>query len=82
MTKQEAIELLSEMRSRYNCFDESERQFYEALSVAIKELSSKLEIIRCEDCYHYPSEYADCPMIGWARNENDFCSKAERKYDD
>lgn len=40
------------------------------------------EIIRCKDCYHYPSKYADCPMIGWARNENDFCSKAERKDDD
>lgn len=40
------------------------------------------EIIRCKDCYHYPNKYADCPMIGWARNENDFCSKAERKNDD
>lgn len=40
------------------------------------------EIIRCKDCYHYPNEYADCPMIGWARNENDFCSKAERITDE
>lgn len=40
------------------------------------------EIIRCKDCWHYPSEYADCPMIGWARNENDFCSKAERRTDE
>lgn len=44
--------------------------------------STEPEIIRCKDCYHYPSKYADCPMIGWARNENDFCSKAERKDDD
>ena len=41
--------------------------------------SAQPEIIRCKDCRHYPSEHADCPMIGWARNENDFCSKAERK---
>ena len=44
--------------------------------------SAQPEVIRCKDCYHYPSEYADCPMIGWARNENDFCSKAERKNDE
>ena len=43
--------------------------------------SAQPEIVRCKDCYHYPSKYADCPMIGWARNENDFCSKAERKDD-
>lgn len=40
------------------------------------------EIIRCKDCYHYPGEYADCPMIGWGRNGEDFCSKAERRQDD
>ena len=44
--------------------------------------SAQPEIIRCKDCWHYPSEYADCPMIGWARNENDFCSKAERRTDE
>ena len=44
--------------------------------------SEQPEIIRCKDCWHYPSEYADCPMIGWARNENDFCSKAERRTDE
>ena len=43
--------------------------------------SAQPVIIRCKDCWHYPSEYADCPMIGWARNENDFCSKAERRTD-
>ena len=32
--------------------------------------SAQPEIIRCKDCWHYPSEYADCPMIGWARKEN------------
>ena len=49
----------------------------------IKQLpSAQPEIIRCKDCWHYPSEYADCPMIGWARNENDFCSKAERRTDE
>ena len=39
MTKQEAIEVLSEIRCGYNCFDESERPFYEALSEAIEALT-------------------------------------------
>ena len=39
-------------------------------------------VVRCKDCYHYPNPYADCPMIGWARNEDDYCSKAERKGTD
>ena len=58
-----------------------------AIMNAIKEVrreidelpSAEPEVIRCKDCCHYPSEYADCPMIGWARNENDFCSWAERR---
>lgn len=39
MTNEQAIEMLSEIRSGYNCFDESERPFYEALSEAIESLS-------------------------------------------
>ena len=39
MTVQEAIEVLSEIRCGYNCFDESERPFYEALSEAIEALT-------------------------------------------
>ena len=41
--------------------------------------SAQPEIIRCKDCYHYPGEHTDCPLIGWGRNENDFCSYAERR---
>ena len=52
------------------------------VDVLTKLPSAQPEIIRCKDCWHYPSEYADCPMIGWARNENDFCSKAERRTDE
>ena len=39
MTVQEAIEVLSEIRCGYNCFDESEKPYYEALSEAIKALT-------------------------------------------
>lgn len=31
----EYIEILSELRSQYNCFDEKDRPYYEALSEAI-----------------------------------------------
>ena len=30
------IELLSELRAKYNCFDENEAPYYEALSLGIK----------------------------------------------
>ena len=44
--------------------------------------SAQPEVIRCKDCWHYPGEYSDCPMIGWARNENDYCSKAEGRHNE
>lgn len=44
--------------------------------------SAEPEIIRCKDCYHYPGEYSDCPMIGWFRHEDDYCSRAERRTDE
>ena len=40
-----------------------------------------MEIIHCKDCIYYPSEYTDCPLIGWPRNGDDFCSYAERRED-
>lgn len=53
----------------------------EAIAEAYKQgqQDAESELTRCKDCYHYPGEYTDCPMIGWARNGEDFCSKAERK---
>lgn len=38
MTNKQTIEVLSEIRSGYNCFDASEKPFYEALSEAIEAL--------------------------------------------
>ena len=43
--------------------------------------SAQPEVIRCRDCCHYPGEHADCPMTGWHRNGDDFCSFAERRTD-
>lgn len=38
MTREEVIELLSDIRSGFNCFDPMEKQQYHALSEAIKAL--------------------------------------------
>lgn len=56
MTKEEmqsSIEKLSELRAKYNCFDEKEEPFYHALSLGIKgikvvEQESILDKIRNE----------------------------------
>jgi len=36
MTKDEVIETLSDLRAKYNCFDEKEEPYYKALCIAIK----------------------------------------------
>ena len=38
MTREEAIAILSDIRSDYNCFDENEEPKYHALSMAIEAL--------------------------------------------
>ena len=51
-----------------------------------KELALREEIIRCGDCKHYREYEPDAEYDGWCGldrvtdvNEDDFCSKAERK---
>lgn len=44
MTKEERwkhIEILSDLRAKYSCFDDSERPYYEALSAGIKALKQE-----------------------------------------
>ena len=36
------------------------------------------ELIRCKDCKH-ADEYNQCEFVNWYNNENDYCSRAERK---
>lgn len=47
------ISRLSEIRSNYNCFDETEEPYYRALSEAIQLASAQPEIIRCKECKRY-----------------------------
>lgn len=41
--KWEIINILSEIRSEYNCFNEKERPYYHALSLAIKSIRESEE---------------------------------------
>ena len=41
---EQTIELLSEIRSGYNCFDDSEKPYYEALSEAIEALKEQAKL--------------------------------------
>ena len=43
MTTDEIIIRLSDIRSRYNCFDESEEPFYRALSESIRIIHEEME---------------------------------------
>lgn len=50
------ISKLSEIRSEYNCFDETEEPYYRALSEAIKYLS---RMVKCKQCkyVYYDKEF-------------------------
>lgn len=49
MTNKRLIELLGEIRCEYNCFDENEREKYEALSEAIRRFKPR-EYIKLVPC--------------------------------
>lgn len=55
MSREEAIEILSDMRAEYNLFgDEEEAIRYHVLSWAIQEMkSAQPELVRCKDCKWY-----------------------------
>ena len=72
MSKEEAIEILSEMRSEYNLFgDEEEATRYHVLSWAIKEMNAepvKRGKWDCE-CEDDMFEYAICSCCKWDSGE-------------
>ncbi len=82
------VEILSELRSKYSCFNEYEEPVYHALSEAIKALAEP-EIIRCRDCkYASPNAKYGCKAYHFKlyetheMNADDFCSHAERREDE
>lgn len=86
MSKEEAIEILSEMRSEYNLFgDEEEATRYHVLSWAIRAMNAE-PVVRCKDCIYYgdhgDGEMACAMMILYPNKPTDYCSLGERKEDD
>ena len=82
MSKEEAIVILSEMRSEYNLFgDEEEATRYHVLSWAIKQMNAE-PVVRCKDCeYYLPDEPTICELTMCGANDEGFCAWAERKRD-
>ena len=78
------IEILSTLRSQFNCFDGQEEKAYHALSVAIHALSARPEIIYCKDCEFTDGKGPIADGRYWCvlhAGFMDFCSDAERRKD-
>lgn len=78
------IEILSALRSQFNCFDGREEKAYHALSVAIHALSAQSEIIYCKDCQFTDGKGPIADGRYWCvlhAGFMDFCSDAERRKD-
>lgn len=41
--------------------------------------SAQPDIIRCGECRHLHDN--DCPVVGWGRDDDDYCAWAERDKD-
>lgn len=73
MNKEEAIEILSEMRSEYNLFgDEEEATRYHALSWAIKEMNGEPvkhgHWVGIDD---EPCQVWECDVCGWIYEDDE-----------
>lgn len=78
------IDILSDLRGRFNCFDEKEEPYYRALSEAITALTA--DVVRCKDCKHRDPEDKKCDFghdIIWQlpRKDDWHCADGERKDD-
>lgn len=90
MNKEEAIEILSEMRSEYNLFgDEEEATRYHVLSWAIKKMNGEpVELGEwimdrtgaeyCSECGKYPFDDGEYHIAGW---HSDYCPHCGAKMD-
>ena len=66
MPYEKEIQILSELRSEYNCFVPNEREYYHALSEAIRSLKT-------ERHGHWEEFVCSvCGKIGWD-NEDNYC---------
>lgn len=80
------VEILSEIRAQYSCFDRDEIAGYEAISEALEKLKevSTIELVHCGNCiYGEPHENNVNEIIcinDWGlRSKWGYCSDGERK---
>ena len=90
ITKQAAIDALTEVESHYEFDDGHDRLMRWAKTKIFALPSAQPEIVRCKDCKHY--QFADnrafgmpvkmCDWFGFEDvDDDDFCSRAERRQD-
>lgn len=83
ISRQDALEAfgLSEKTRKYGG-DHSgydTRMLYEIQDVLEGLPSAQPDIIRCGECRHLHDN--DCPVVGWGRDDDDYCAWAERDND-
>ena len=78
------IDILSDLRGKFNCFDEKEEPYYRALSEAITALTADVvEVVQCKDCVNceYDSIFNQYWCGGSEVISDGFCNYGERKDD-
>lgn len=50
----------------------------EAAGVVLGLLDYQFNIVRCKECVHN-GEYTDCPLNGYAKTDDSYCSYGERE---
>ena len=72
------LEILSNIRARYNRCDIDEAACYHVLSDAITRVCNTpiINIVQCKECV-YNGEYTDCPLNGYPKTDDSFCSYGE-----
>lgn len=92
MTNEEAISILKHMQEPEPCEPQITFDEFDAIELAIEALEKQIEsmggnsgIIHCKDCKKFVYDNFNIPYCykdpGHKWNENDYCSKAERRND-
>ena len=85
MSREEAIEILSDMRAEYNLFgDEEEATRYHVLSWAIQVMKAD-PVVRCKDCRWWERDYQPryhpderpCNRVGMGTPPDWYCADGE-----
>ena len=65
MTKEDAVAIVSEIRSDYNFFDKNEQEEYHALSMAIEALQEQATLDDVSNAYENGYKQGKCETLQW-----------------